>query len=158
MPKRTISYQSWVTENLSDPHCAANYLNAARADSPAAFFKALRKVSESHEMKKLAEKAGVSRESLYRMMSETGNPTYSSLEGILGALGLKQIVAPRETAEGSGKKGEDHRTTTVAAALERGKRDARPSRRLAGKEAAPVGSRNVFRREGAVQRRSPAKA
>jgi len=50
MPRRTSSYRSWLTENLIDPSRAANYLNAARADSPAAFFKALRKVSESHEM------------------------------------------------------------------------------------------------------------
>src|SRR6266481_2898553 len=111
MPKRTISYRSWLTENLSDPHRAANYLNGARADSPAAFFRALRKVSESHEMKKLAEKAGVSRESLYRMMSETGNPTYSSLEGILRALGLKQVVAPMESKVGRVNKVEKHQRT-----------------------------------------------
>ena len=85
----------------------------ARADSPAAFFKALRKVSESHEMKKLAENAGVSRESLYRMMSETGNPTYSSLEGILRALGLKQIVAPRESEVGRANKAEKRRGMTT---------------------------------------------
>src|SRR5260370_42712189 len=47
-------------------------------------------------MKGLAEKAGVSRESLYRMMSETGNPTYTSLEGILAALGFEQQVVPKQ--------------------------------------------------------------
>src|SRR5260370_31895681 len=47
-------------------------------------------------MKGLAEKAGVSRESLYRMMSETGNPTYTSLEGILAALGFEQQVVPKK--------------------------------------------------------------
>ncbi len=120
MPKRTSSYQSWLAENLIDPSRAANYLNAARADSPAAFFKALRKVSESHEMKKLAENAGVSRESLYRMLSETGNPTYSSLEGILRALGLKQIVAPRESEVGRVNKVEKQQVTTV------GRRSTRP--------------------------------
>jgi probable addiction module antidote protein len=98
MPKRTSSYRSWLTENLIDPERASNYLNAARKDSPAAFFKALRRVSESHEIKKLAEKAGVSRESLYRMMSETGNPRYSSLEGLLGALGFEQKVVPKKCA------------------------------------------------------------
>ena len=34
MPRRTSSYQSWLRENLNDFHLAANYLNAARADSP----------------------------------------------------------------------------------------------------------------------------
>src|SRR5437016_2497674 len=104
MPKRTTSYKSWLRGNLRDPHRAANYLNAAREDSPAAFLKALRKVSESYEMKGLAENAGVSRESLYRMMSETGNPTYSSMEGILGALGLKQLIVPLDSAHGVRKK------------------------------------------------------
>jgi hypothetical protein len=42
----------------------------------------------------LAETVGVSRESLYRMMSETGNPTYDSLRGILNAMGLKLEVVP----------------------------------------------------------------
>jgi probable addiction module antidote protein len=107
MPKRTSSYSSWLTNNLSSPKRAANYLNAAREDSPAAFFKALRKVSESHEMKELARSAGVTREALYRMMSENANPTYASMEGILRALGLRQIVVPIEPEFDGGKKVEE---------------------------------------------------
>jgi hypothetical protein len=40
-------------------------------------------------MNTVANQAGLSRESVYRMLSETGNPCYTSLVGILGALGLQ---------------------------------------------------------------------
>jgi probable addiction module antidote protein len=94
MPKTTIRYKEWLSGKLSDPRRAARYLNAARKDSPEAFFKALRKVAESRQMAKVAEEAGVSRESLYRMTSETGNPTYNSFDGILRALGLDLSIVP----------------------------------------------------------------
>ena len=55
MPKRTASYKSWLGVKLSDPRIAANYLNAARRESPEIFFKALRKVAESRQMAKVAE-------------------------------------------------------------------------------------------------------
>jgi probable addiction module antidote protein len=96
MAKKTIGYKDWLGAKLADPCRAVRYLNAAIEDSPGAFLKALRKVSESYEKKKLAESAGVSRESLYRMLSESGNPTYDSLNGILGALNLKLKVEARE--------------------------------------------------------------
>jgi hypothetical protein len=44
MPKRTSSYRAWQRERLSDPKVAANYLNAALADSPDGFLTALGKV------------------------------------------------------------------------------------------------------------------
>jgi probable addiction module antidote protein len=94
MPKRTSSYRSWLSDKLIDPRIAANYLNAAHRDSPEAFLKALRKVAEARQVTRVAESAGVSRESLYRMTSETGNPTYTSLNGILKALGLHLKVEP----------------------------------------------------------------
>ncbi len=96
MPKRTKSYTGWLAAKLSDPKRAARYLNAAQEDSPAMFLKALRKVAAAQpgHMAELAEAAKVSRESLYRMMSETGNPTYDSLKGILNAMGLKLEVVP----------------------------------------------------------------
>lgn len=97
--KNTIAYRDWLGAKLTDPNRAVRYLNAAMEDSQGAFLKALRKVSESYEKKQLAESAGVSRESLYRMLSETGNPTYESLSGILAALGLKLTVALKELAQ-----------------------------------------------------------
>jgi hypothetical protein len=45
----------------------------------------------------------VTRESLYKMLSKTGNPTYGSLTAVLQALGLKISVEP---AVGTAKPGE----------------------------------------------------
>jgi probable addiction module antidote protein len=103
MSKRTIGYKSWLTAKLSDPDKAARFLNAAQEDSPAMFFKALRKVAaaQSMRMTELAESAGVSRESLYRMTSEESNPTYSSLDGILKTLGFRLKVEPIPSRRGT---------------------------------------------------------
>jgi transcriptional regulator with XRE-family HTH domain len=49
-------------------------------------------------MSAVANKAGVSRESIYRMLSKTGNPTQSNLRGILKALNLKLSVEAAGTA------------------------------------------------------------
>jgi probable addiction module antidote protein len=92
MPKRTGDYHSGLLEELKDPRTAAHYLNAALEDSDEMFLKALRNVAEAHQVANVAEEAGVSRESIYRMLRESGNPTYHSLVGILRAMGLKLAV------------------------------------------------------------------
>jgi probable addiction module antidote protein len=107
MPKRTASYRTWLSEKLTDSKIASRYLNEARKDSPEVFFKALRRVAESRKMAKVAEDAGVSRESLYRMTSETGNPTHSSFAGILKAVGLDYMIVPLMTEPASTNHGID---------------------------------------------------
>ena len=99
MPKRTQSYQAWRLSKLADPINAASYLNAAMQDSPEMFLKALRNAAQARQMAKVARKAGVTRESLYRATSEIGNPTLDTLGSVLKALGLKMEVHP--TAESS---------------------------------------------------------
>ena len=117
MTKKTTSYKDWLSSKLSDPKRASRYLSTALEDSPGAFLKALRKVSDSCDKKRLAENAGVSRESLYRMMSETGNPTLGSLDGILRALGFKLKVEAaerhRKTASEPALRGMDAGSDTV---------------------------------------------
>jgi probable addiction module antidote protein len=99
MAKQTSSYNDWLGAKLTDPKRAARYLNAALRDSPEMFLKALRKVAESRQMTKVAEEAGVTREHLYRITRENGNPTYYSLGGILRALGLTLVVEPLDAAD-----------------------------------------------------------
>jgi len=55
---------------------------------------ALRDVAEARQMAKVADTAGVARESVYRMLSGEGNPTYANLTGILRAVGLKLAIEP----------------------------------------------------------------
>lgn len=89
MPKRSSDYHSWLLTQLQDPEQAADYINAASEDSPEMFLKALRNTAEAHKMAKVAEEAGVTRESLYRTLSEEGNPRFDTLNSVLAALGLR---------------------------------------------------------------------
>ena len=93
MPKRTSSFRDELLASLVDPQEAAAYLNAAIEDSDEMFLIALRDVAEAKQMAKVAEGAGVARESVYRMLHAKGNPTYSSLTGILHAVGLRFEIA-----------------------------------------------------------------
>jgi probable addiction module antidote protein len=97
MPKRTTDFRADLLEDLADPREAAHYLNAALDDSEQIALVALRDIAEARQMSRVAGEAGVSREALYRMLRRTGNPTYSSLMGILGALGLRIMFAPAES-------------------------------------------------------------
>jgi probable addiction module antidote protein len=104
MPKRTRSYKAGQLERLKNPRYAAEYINAAiEAGDNAAFLLALRNVAEAQSVTAVAHEAGVSRENVYRMLSETGNPCYASLQGILGALGLRFNIQPvtQEPSEGT---------------------------------------------------------
>lgn len=92
MPKRVTDYRKTLLESLSDPE------EAALEDSNEMFLVALRDVAESRQMSKVAEDAGVAREALYRMLSDTGNPTLSTLTSILDALGVRLRISPKNAA------------------------------------------------------------
>ncbi len=94
MPKRTQDHRSWQLEKLSDPRLAANYLNAAISDSPEMFLEALRNVAQARQMAKVAKESGIARESLYRALSDQGNPTLETLRSILSVVGLKIAIQP----------------------------------------------------------------
>jgi probable addiction module antidote protein len=59
----------------------------------------LGQVARSKGMSQLAAKTGLSRESLYRALSEDGNPRLDTLMKVLAALGVKLTVAPTDAAE-----------------------------------------------------------
>ena len=98
MPKRTRDYHSWQIKQLTHPQTAASYLNAALNDSNEMFLKALRNVAEASTIAKVAKKAGVRRESLYRTLSDQGNPRLDTLNSILSVLGLRIAIEARPTA------------------------------------------------------------
>ena len=50
-------------------------------------------------MANVAQAAGVPRESLYRALSDEGNPRLDTLLKVLGALGVKLSVSPASAAE-----------------------------------------------------------
>ena len=93
MTKASRPYKPTLLEGLKDPQEAAEYLNAAlEENTPDLFLLALRNVAEAHGIKKLAEEAHLNRESMYRMLSEQGNPQLSSLTAILKEMGLRLAV------------------------------------------------------------------
>jgi len=98
---RSKPYQESLLESLADANEAAAYLNVALEDGdPEVFLLALRNVADARVggMSKLAEATGLNRESLYRMLSEQGNPELNSLSRLLHALGLKLAVEADEDA------------------------------------------------------------
>jgi probable addiction module antidote protein len=90
----TVSHRERLIEELrADPDLAAEYLNAAAEDSdPRVYLSALRTVAEAQGMAKVAKAAGVPRESLYRALSSSGNPRFTTFHAILKAAGLKMAV------------------------------------------------------------------
>ena len=97
MSKASRPYRPELLKALQDPAEAAEYLNAAlEENSNELFLLALRNVAEAHGMKKLAEDAQLNRESMYRMLSEQGNPQFASLSAILRQLGLKLSVQVKD--------------------------------------------------------------
>ena|ERR1700682_1714723 len=92
---RSRSYKIGLDERLKNADYAAAYLNAAKNESQAVFLLALRDVAEVHRISKVAEAAGINRETLYRTLSAKGNPTLATLESIFDVLGLERIFRPR---------------------------------------------------------------
>ena len=86
-------YKDSLLEDLMDPKEAAAYLTAALEDDmPEVFLLALRHVAEAHGMTNIAEGAQLNRVSMYRMLSEKGNPQLSSLTAILHQMGLRLSI------------------------------------------------------------------
>jgi probable addiction module antidote protein len=82
----------------------AAYIEAMLADGEArAVPIALRTVADAMGgMAVLADKTGLSRETLYRTLSEKGNPRLDTLTVILAAFGLRLSVLPGKPAVGRG--------------------------------------------------------
>ncbi len=93
---KPVKHDDWLREQLRDPVFTAEYLTAAAEDEePTVFLQALRKVAEVQGMAKVAERAGIPRESLYRLLSAKGNPRWSTLAPVVRAAGLKlEITQP----------------------------------------------------------------
>lgn len=98
MSKASRPYKDGLLKSLKDPNEAAAYLTAALEDgSPDIFLLALRNVAEAHGMTNVAQGAQLNRVSMYRMLSDKGNPQLSSLSAVLQQLGLRLAV---EVSEG----------------------------------------------------------
>ncbi|WP_068401622.1 addiction module antidote protein [Kribbia dieselivorans] len=76
-------------ENLDD---VATFLEVALEDStedPSALPHALGIIARSQNMSELARRVGMSRDRLYKALSDEGNPTWSTILKVTNALGLR---------------------------------------------------------------------
>lgn len=86
-----------VYQKLKEPDFAAEYLGAVLTDgSFGAFLIALRDVAEANGgVAKLAKLSGLGRESMYKTLSNKGNPQLNTIISVLKALGLELSIRPR---------------------------------------------------------------
>jgi probable addiction module antidote protein len=89
---RTLTSRYDVAEHLRTPEEMAAYLEASieEARGDAAFIaKALGDIARAKGMSRVAQDAGLSRESLYKALSGERNPDFTTILKVIGALGLK---------------------------------------------------------------------
>ncbi len=87
-------YQEYLLKSLKDPKAAAAYLEAAIEEKDRKLLLvAMRNVVEANGgMTKVAKKANVSRPTLYRTLSEKGNPRFDNLTNLLDIFGLRIAI------------------------------------------------------------------
>ncbi len=92
-----INYQDGLSERLQDPGYATEYLNEAlKEGSQEIFMLALRDVAKAKGISHVAKEANLNRETMYRMLSEKGNPNLSSLNKLLNTLGLTLTIGMKK--------------------------------------------------------------
>ncbi len=87
---RTVAYD--VAEQLRTPEEMAAYLDAWLTEAPddvAGIARALGDIARAKGMTQVAKEAGLSRESLYKALSENGNPSFATILKVTKALGMR---------------------------------------------------------------------
>jgi probable addiction module antidote protein len=90
--QRTKTSPYDVAEHLRTPEEMAAYLDAWLEEAPddaAGIARALGDIARAKGMSQVAKDAGLSRESLYRALSDNGNPTFATVLKVAKALGVK---------------------------------------------------------------------
>ena len=87
---QTLQYD--VAEQLRTPEEMAAYLEAWLEEAPddvGGIARALGDIARAKGMSKVARETGLSRESLYKSLSEDGNPSLATVVKVAKALGLR---------------------------------------------------------------------
>ena len=91
---KLIDITETFEKDLQDPEFVRFYLEEALNDGQANFLMALRQVIKANGgMTKVSADIDVSRESLYKSLSENGNPNFATVSMVLASLGLKFSIA-----------------------------------------------------------------
>jgi len=88
-------YKPVLLERLKNQEYSINYLTEVlQNETQEAFLIALRNVIDAREasVADFAKQIGVTRQGLYKMLSEDGNPRLSTLSELLKSLGMKMQI------------------------------------------------------------------
>jgi probable addiction module antidote protein len=97
MAMKTSAFDS--AEYLDSPEAIEIYLeDALESNDSAIVAHALGVVARAKGMSRIAQDAGLSRESLYKALSADGNPELATVLKVIKALGLKLTIAPTHHA------------------------------------------------------------
>ena len=92
-----LKLKKWdVTEHMDNEEYISEYLKAAfESGDITEITRALGDVARARNMTELSEKMGISRQGLYKTLSENGNPEFATIQKLVTALGLQMsIIAP----------------------------------------------------------------
>ena len=91
-PAKTKTMPYDVAAQLRTPEEMAAYLDAWLAEAPddaTGITRALGDIARAKGMSQVARDAGLSRESLYKALSENGNPSFATILKVAHALGVR---------------------------------------------------------------------
>lgn len=102
-PKKSISHEVGLLEDLKNMNFVVGYLNSildglSADESLEPFLLALNRVAKAHGIQKLATQSKRTRDAIYKALSNRGNPTFSTLHGILDTMGLQLHVQKKKRA------------------------------------------------------------
>jgi probable addiction module antidote protein len=102
MARKMKKYEDDLAIRLKDQDFAVEYLNAVLEDEgddqQERFLMALKDVAKAHGVANIAHDSNVTREALYRILSDKGNPELATLLSVLSALGLRLKIATDEAS------------------------------------------------------------
>ena len=93
MTTKTTPYNT--ADYLDTPEMIAAYLDAVLEDGdPALITAALGSIAKAKGMSEVSRTTGLGRASLYKSLSENGNPEFGTVLKIIQSLGLRLTVLP----------------------------------------------------------------
>ena len=86
-----------AAEHLTSPEAIATYLNDAIASgSVEEFIAAIGTVARAKGVTVIARDTGLGRESLYKALSGSSSPAFTTINRVIASLGLRMAVEPKK--------------------------------------------------------------
>lgn len=100
---KSVPHEKGLLEDLKDPEFVVHFLSSAIEGLPAEeasdiLVDGIALVAKAQGMTRVAERSGIMRESLYRALKKRGNPTLSTLHGVLEGIGIEMSFRVKKRA------------------------------------------------------------